>query len=494
MESELKSTHQLQDYTAFPYGVLSIATYVKNNTGAKVKIFDYNINKNIEETIEEFKPTIIALSMMFDISYKYISSIISQIIKTNRRCQIVIGGMAATSSYKEILNDFPDITSVCYYEGEIPVAGIVLGKDAYDIFDAWITRDKLSKGFLPRKNVIKNLDDIIDLDYSLVNIENYPMVEAFSPNTIGQRNKKQFYIVSSRGCPFECTFCSHSADSDKTMRYASVQSVISHVKDLVTKYQMNVLTFYDDQFLLDKKRAKEIFKQLAQFNLRVEFPNGVSVAFVDEEMVQLMHAAGVDTILLAIESGSPRVLKEIIKKPLRLEQVKPAVDIFHKYGMTVIGFIVAGMPGETDEDRDMTVKFFKDSGIDWASVANATPIMGTELYNECIEKGYIPENMKNRNINMKNYIITTPNLSPEDLMKKSYQMNLDINFVNNHAMATGNYHTAIKMFNGVLERDPNHAFAYYYISICAKKIYQEICENDKNWEDRSKYFGLEINK
>ena len=102
--------------------------------------------------------------------------------------------------------------------------------------------------------------------------------------------------------------------------------------------------------------------------------------------------------------------------------------------------------------------------------------------------------MKNRNINMKNYIITTPNLSPEDLMKKSYQMNLDINFVNNHAMATGNYHTAIKMFNGVLERDPNHAFAYYYISICAKKIYQEICENDKNWEDRSKYFGLEINK
>ena len=121
MESELKSTHQLQDYTAFPYGVLSIATYVKNNTGAKVKIFDYNINKNIEETIEEFEPTIIALSMMFDISYKYISSIISQIRKTNRRCQIVIGGMAATSSYKEILNDFPDITSVCYYEGEIHV-------------------------------------------------------------------------------------------------------------------------------------------------------------------------------------------------------------------------------------------------------------------------------------------------------------------------------------------------------------------------------------
>ena len=489
MESELKSTHQLHDYTAFPYGVLSIATYVKNNTDAKVKIFDYNINKNIEETIEEFKPTIVALSLMFDSSYKYISNVISQIRKTNHRCQIVIGGMAATSSYREILNEFPDIRAVCYYDGEMPIAGLALADYTYDIFDAWITRRKLSRGVIPKKNVVKDLDDVINLDYSLINIENYPMVEAFSPNIVGEK-KKQFYIVTSRGCPYKCRFCMHSADPDKSMRYASVPAIISHVKNLVEKYQMNVLTFYDDQVLLDKNRAKEMFKQLAQFNLRIEFPNGVSVAFIDEEMVQLMHNAGVDTITLAIESGSPRVLKDIIKKPLHLEQVKPAVDLFHKYGIIVIGFIVSGMPGETDEDRAMTVKFFKDSEIDWASIANATPLRGTELYNECIENGYIPKDMKRGEINMKNYIISTPDQKPEELIKKSYLMNLDINFINNHAMAVEDYRTAIKMFNGVLKRDPNHAFAYYYISLCAKKIYEELC-NNKDWKDYSKYFNLE---
>jgi radical SAM superfamily enzyme YgiQ (UPF0313 family) len=480
---EKGSKHQMQAYPAFPYGVISIATYVKKNTDAEVRVFDYNVNSNFSEVIQEFRPSIVALSLMFDMSYKNIKEIVSMIRNNNRVCHIVIGGMAATSAYKQILEEFPEIEAVCYYEGEIPMAGLAIAPYSYDIFGAWITREKLARGCTPQKSVVKDLDEIIELDYSLVNVDNYPMVEYFSPHARKFQNKKQFYIVSSRGCPFKCTFCMHSADPDKSMRYASVSAIIKHVEHLVDTYGMNTLTFYDDQILLDRKRAKELFKQLAQFNLRIECPNGLTVAFVDDELAGLMRAAGMDTATLAVESGSPHVLKEIMKKPLHVEQVKPVVDIFHKHDFFVMGFIVNGMPGETDEDLKLTTQFIKDVGFDWVSISNATPLWGTDVYNECVAKGYIPNDIPMGGIDMKKYIIETPIQKPYELEQKSYIMNLDVNFVNNRAMKIGDYKTALRLFTDVLDRDPNHAFAYYYISHCAKKLYEQ--NNINEWKEYS---------
>jgi len=103
------------------------------------------------------------------------------------------------------------------------------------------------------------------------------MEQSFGINI--RQNAKQFFVITSRGCPFSCRFCMNAASLDKTVRYSSVKRVIAHVKDLVENYGMNVLTIYDDQLLYDKKRAKELFRQLAQFNLRIDCPNGLTVAF-----------------------------------------------------------------------------------------------------------------------------------------------------------------------------------------------------------------------
>ena len=129
------------------------------------------------------------------------------------------------------------------------------------------------------------------------------------------------------------------------MRYVSVDNVVGHVRKLVDTYGLTVLTIYDDQILMNKERAKEIFLKLAPLGIRIEMPNGVTLSYIDQEMAYLMKSAGVDTIFLAIESGVKRVLNEIIKKPLSYNRIKPVISSLHANEIFVGSFFVLGLPG-----------------------------------------------------------------------------------------------------------------------------------------------------
>lgn len=505
---ELPSS-KLRSFKAFPYGVLSMVTYALRNSNHDVKVFDCNVDYEksyldiLKDILTEFKPDIVGLSMMFDNSYKHVQDIIKIVSEYNTSTTVVMGGAAAVSSYQAILDEHEGIDGICYYEGEIPLLDLMNSTSRMDLMrshKSWITRDSLSGNIMPQKTVIENLDDVIDIDYSLVDIDSYRMREAFSPFSGAIKDRKQFFVVSSRGCPFRCVFCMRSADPDKSMRYASVDGIIEHVRYLVDSYGMNILTFYDDQILLNKKRAKELFRKLAQFKLRIECPNGVSVAFIDEEMAELMRKAGMDTVNLAIESGSNYVLNEIIHKPLKLYMVKPVVDSLRKNGFWIHGFFVSGLPGEKDCHRDETVDFIKSVGLDWSGFSLAIPSRGSELYNICIKNGYIPNKMGVDELDANKYIIKTPDYATEWVIDKTYKMNLDVNFVNNHRMSIGEYGTAARAFADVIERNPGHAFAHYFRSLALEKMgeggskdlneFNTIISNDVSWKNYADHFGI----
>ena len=111
-------------------------------------------------------------------------------------------------------------------------------------------------------------------------------------------------------------------------------------------------------------------------------------------MAALMKAAGMDTVQLAIKSGTEHMLRNVIKKPLRLSKVAPVVELLHKNGLFVQGFFVIGIPGEREQDRVETAQFIKDVGLDWGSFSLASPIRGSELYDICVRNKYIPDDMK----------------------------------------------------------------------------------------------------
>jgi radical SAM superfamily enzyme YgiQ (UPF0313 family) len=476
--TDLAARHKLRSFVAHPYGVLSIATYLKRNTDTGVRVFDCNTLEDFADdlahTLAEFDPDIIGISMMFDSSYRYVGPLSRVVRVVCPNAVLVIGGSAATASYETVLKENPEIEAVCYGEGELAFRDLV----DCGVFRhvSWAVRD----GMVPIRTYLTDLDEVIDIDYSFINPDDYPMQESFSPFATPKKTHHQFFIVTSRGCPFHCSFCVNSANPDKTMRYASVGAVIDHVERLVTSYGMDVLTFYDDQILYNKKRAKELFRRLARFNLRIECPNGLSVAFIDDELAGLMKAAGMDTVCLAIESGSERMLTEIIHKPLHAIQVKPVVDILRRHGFWIQGYFVNGIPGETDEDRALTTQAIKDWGLDWACISNACPTRGSVMQKECLEKGYIPREMKIDDLDMNNYIITAPGC--EDLVKKSYLMNLDVNFINNYRMLHGDYETAIRAFMDVLARYPDHAIAYHCIALCAERMFQRKMDQNPEWK------------
>ncbi len=505
---------KIRSFKAFPYGLLSLATYLKvqGKDKVEIKILDCN-NKDeegylgaIKQNVLECKPDIVGLSMMFDNSYRYVSDIANIIKEYNHNAIIVLGGAATTSSYKDIMGNQDNIDGVCFSEGEAPFLRLINSENMLDCLEndrSWVTKKSIRAGKTPVKSLLENLDEVINIDYSLINVSEYStMQESFSPFAGEIENPKQFFVVTSRGCPFKCAFCMRSSDNDRSMRYAGVNKIIDHIELLVSNYGMNILTFYDDQILLNKKRAKQLFRELAKFNIRIECPNGLTVAFIDEEMAELMKKAGMHTVYLAIESGSPHVLYDIIKKPLKLEMVRPVVQSLRKYGFWIQGYFVSGMPGERDEHREETIRFIKDVELDWAGFSLATPSWGSELYRMCVKNGYI-KNLKIGELDANKYIINTPEYTAEYVARKTYLMNLDVNFVNNYRMKIGDYSVVASSFRDVIRRYADHAFAYYYLARALEAMnedaelirlnkdkFSEIINRDTVWREYAEYFNL----
>ncbi len=517
-KSEATKT-KTKSYLAFPYGVLSMATYLENysKTPVRIEILDLNlftaeeIPNAIQSSLEKSRPDIVGLSLMFDQSYRYVSDVASQVKKFNNETLVLMGGAATTTSWDGILHEQDSIDALCYSEGETAIRGLVDTKpeDRRAVLQnhPWVTRQSLENKRRPLTIYVENLNDVVNINYDLVDVTAYSMKEAFSPfaSYRNEENVRQFFIVTSRGCPFKCVFCAEPSLHGATMRYIDVDVIIDHVEFLIEKYGLNVLTFYDDQLLLHTERAKELFRRLAPFNIRVEAPNGVTLAYIDDEMAYLMKQAGFDTIPLAIESGSDFVLNKVIKKPLKVKKVKPVVELLQRNGIFVQAFFVIGLPGEMDEHRRETLDLIQDADVDWSGFSLATPIRGSELYTICKEKGYIDADLGIGDIMINEYIIHAPEIGLDAVRipRQAYLMNLEVNFVNNRQMRIGNYETAVRCFDEVIERYENHAFAHYYLAEALEKlggresdvkrnreIFWKLVETDDTWRDYSCEFGL----
>ncbi len=505
---------KLRSFFAFPYGVLCLATYIKKATAGAhdIKIIDlnrYGVAEGLTkftETLGDFEPDIVGISVMFDVSYKYVEKLAAASKAANPQAKVLLGGAAVTTAWNIILDDQPSVDALCYSEGELALVKLLDADDLEKelLADPWVTRQSMAEKRKPKTITMENLNDVIAIDYSLVDTGEYGMIEAFSPfRKAKDEDVKQFFIVTSRGCPFKCVFCAEPTLHGGSMRYSSLDVIEDHVKDLVENYGMNVLTIYDDQLLLNHKRAKEFFRILSKYNLRVETPNGLTAAYIDDEMAALMKAAGMDTVQLAIESGTEHMLRNVIKKPLRLSKVAPVVELLHKNGLFVQGFFVMGIPGEREQDRVETAQFIKDVGLDWGSFSLASPIRGSELYDICVKNKYIPDDMKIGEYELGTYIIRAPGLDPESLPQISYRMNLDVNFVNNRRMRIGDYEVAARCFEDVIERYREHAFAHYFLAKAYELIgnnaakvadnmarYEAILARHADWRGHADHFGL----
>lgn len=514
-----KKDRGIRSFLAFPYGVLTIASHIRKASDGlhDAEILDLNIPSDLSEeerlraALAKSDVDVLGFSMSYDISFGWLKKLSAMAREEFSGVLQVAGGPAITTGYKDIIEEGVALDAMCFSEGEAGLLALLNSADPDRELDKspWI-RNKPESLTAPRPQAVtEDLDNVIDVDYELVDVPAYSMREAFSPFVKFAAGSKQFFLVTSRGCPFKCNFCAEPSFHGASMRYASVDLIIEHVRKLIDRYGLNVLTIYDDQLLLNRDRAKDLFSKLAQFNIRVEMPNGVTMSYIDEELAGLMRRAGVDTIFLAIESGSKRVLKEIIYKPISFSRIKPTVELLQANGIFTTAFFVIGLPGETDKEREETRQFILETGFDWAFFNYATPLRGSALFEQCKREGWLkPEHQRIGSIDMTDYVINAPGIDKVALKRFMFDLNLEANFVKNRNMRDGNYELAATTFKEVINRHEAQPFAHYFLaeayagmgieyqkqSAAHYRRFLEITSEDQEWAAHAERYGLDFGR
>jgi len=372
--------------------------------------------KTIKEKIVASEPDIVGISVPFSFQSGEAHQMAKIVKSINPQILVIAGGSHATIQPEELLaNNYIDY--------------VVRGEGEYVMLDIVNNLNKgLSINKLPGLSYKNNIGKIIHNPRPLPIIELdklpfpsrslLPMDKYFQAAKTGRViegmlsfGDRRTSLITSRGCPFSCTFCSVHLTMTRVWRGRSPENVMAEIKECVEKYGIKYFDILDDNFTLDPARAKNICRLIIKSKLKIKWstPNGIRADKVDEELILLMKKAGCIQVKVAPESGSPEVLKNIIKKQLDLDKVKSVVSLCKKHHLSIEAFFVVGFPQETIIDIKKTISFARELrhlGCDYCYFFIATPYFGTEMYADAVAHGYLNKSKYNLN-----KILTTSNKS-----------------------------------------------------------------------------------
>lgn len=507
--------------TDMPIGLLSLSAYVKKHADVEVRLVDFNIVLNKMEDFEyssfselfsdvlsaeglaDYSPDIIGISTLFTPAYYNMIDLAGAARDIFPDALIVAGGGVPTNMYREIFRGTQSVDALCYGEGERPLLELIKANDRKDLLKthpSWITRDKAEKGEAFQHDLIDDLDEIPFLDYDLLDTADYNRNSLLSLFPLAQRENISLSIMTSRGCPHRCCFCSSHTVHGRKMRYNSMDRVREDFKRLKERYGAQTLVFFDDHLMAKKERVLEIIDVMRGLGLVAFFPNSLALYALDRKILEALRSIGVEHLVLSVESGSNRVLKQVMHKPLDLSIVERVIADCRDLGIATDVSILIGLPGETKQDIEDARAFFKTIKPTWFRISIATPLVGSEMLEICIKNDYIKGDYAD--CDFKTAVIETEDFSTEYLEEKAYALNLELNFVENGDFKLGNYETALKGFENTIKVKSDHALAYYFAAKCYKMMglhenylayktkFQEIIESSAFWKGYADEFNL----
>lgn len=365
---------------------LNLKSYDKDNRLMGVEEKDWS------KYIQEYD--LYCISSMFTLQIPLLKKFIS-FIRSKYSGKIVLGGAYPSIHPEEYLDIGADI--VVMGEGEYTILELIQGKDPAQILGiAYKSRGQNFKNL--RRPRITNLDSLPFPARHLVNMDAYATYQIIHAKKDTTRHAS---IITSRGCPFNCQFCSiRDVWGNRQWFARSPENVILELKTLKNEYNIQQVSFEDDNLTLNRDRAIKLFKLMIDNKLDISWatPNGVHIHTLDEELLILMKQAGLKWLTVAIESGDKYINHKVIKKNLDFEKVREIVNIARRNNIHITGFFILGVPGETIRTIKNTINFAVSLDLDYASFSPYTPYYGTPFYFICEEKGYIKEKSHNASI------------------------------------------------------------------------------------------------
>ncbi|MFH2145314.1 MAG: radical SAM protein [Candidatus Omnitrophota bacterium] len=391
-----------------PLGITYLAAYLSSEY--EVKLLDaalagYNLERRldarfrvyglekeeIKKKIQEFSPDVVGVSCLYSSQFYQVQDVCAAAKELSRDIITVIGGTHPTFLGAECMKS-ADIDFIVLGEGEQTFQKLLdclnQNKD-YSAIDGLIFRkdDKIITN--PKTDWIDNLDELPFPARRKLPLDEYFRINL--PMGLLARRTPAMNIITSRGCPFKCSFCSSSRFWGGKYRGRSAENVLDEMAHLKKDLGVRELKFFDDNLTYLPVRAREIFQGMVDRNFKFSWntPNGIDIHTLDEEIIRLMKQSGCYELTLAVESGDEEVLKNIIKKPFDLAKVAETARIIKRNRIDTYGFFIIGFPGETKRQIQNTLNFIDRLRLGRISLFIANPLPGTEIYDVCLEKGYL---------------------------------------------------------------------------------------------------------
>ena len=296
---------------------------------------------------------------------------------------VVMGGYHPTFEYESVLEE-KSVDIVIRGEGEYTFLELVQtlenNGDLKNVNGlAFHDEHDHSMVLTPDRPIIQNLDELPFPAFHLFPMEKYKILN-ISTNVAT--------IITTRGCPMQCSFCSSAALHGNKLRRRSYQNVCDEIELRLTEENIDTIAFMDDTFTLNKRFVKDLCMEIKRRNLKFWWGCTSRVDTLDEELLEMMKEAGCITIFMGVESADQHTLEKL-NKNITLDKTQRAFDLCRKVGIRSIASCVIGMPEDTRESIKRTIKFVKKLNPNYALYSLATPYPGTRFYNETFKKDLI---------------------------------------------------------------------------------------------------------
>lgn len=386
------------DTRTTPHLGLAYLAAVSERRGDEVCVFDMDVEEApLEQKVKEFRPHVVGITANTpQVKQAWYAA---RIIKAIADLPIVVGGPHPSAIPDESALK-PEVDIVVRGEGEdtwielcavidrARQAGELTGRALIDpaghLLDNVLGISyKLPDGTVRatrERPAIADLDALPWPAYHFFKMDRYTNMQPAIDRVDGSRS---FSMMTSRGCPYRCTFCSQSIMAEK-WRGRSPENVAAEFRHLIQDLGAQEIGLLDDSANINRKRLRDICEVLIREGLTTVpwiMINGIRANLADRDLLTLMKKAGCKRTAFGVETGDPDMLVKVDKKETH-EQIRQAFKAAKEVGLETVGFFIIGLPGDTEESMERTIRYAIDLDPLVANFSMMTPYPGTIAYNE----------------------------------------------------------------------------------------------------------------
>ncbi|HUT03083.1 MAG TPA: radical SAM protein [bacterium] len=361
-----------------PLGLLNLAA-VTRQAGIKTAIVDAEaLGLSYEQAIEKalsHRPSVVGVTAV-TLSISNAARFAAGIKAADSRVKLAIGGPHLSAVPEETMSRYPEFDVGSIGEGEVTVLELMQafrGERTFESVNGLILRGEQGTHRTPPREYLEDLDHLPFQAWDL--LEHFPDIYTPPVHSFGRLPVAALY--TTRGCPARCTFCSKNVFGNR-IRFFSADYVLEAIRRLIRDYGIREIKFYDDNMTFSKDRFYGLCEGIIREKMDITWTCVSRVDLVNDEMLVLAKRAGCWQISYGLEAASVRLL-EFVKKGTNLEKVRRALHATHKAGIRTRGYFIAGLPTQTKDELEETVRFALREYVDDFQIHLFVPFPGTPI-------------------------------------------------------------------------------------------------------------------